>query len=47
MPRQTNRELLDENDELRTQLESIHSQIEELLDTDDDSDDESESDDEE
>lgn len=45
MPRMTNRELLEENDALRSELESIHTQIEELLDSDDDSDDEDESED--
>ncbi len=45
MPRMTNRELLEENDALRSKLESIHSQIEDVLEMEDDSDDDSESED--
>ena len=47
MPRQTKRELLEENDELRSKLEAIYSQIGEVLDIDDDDDSEDESDSEE
>jgi hypothetical protein len=36
MPRQTKRELLEENDELRSKLEDIYSQIGEVLDIEDD-----------
>lgn len=39
MSRQTKRELLEENDELRSKLEEIHSQIGDALGYDEDEDD--------